>query len=127
MLITCYTAIGDQDGARRVAEITFARAEKILALDRNNALVLGHGGVALAVLGQGERAREWMSRAVLIDPEKVSMRYNFACALANYLKDFDAALDMIEPVLERVGAGLVNHAKMAPTLSRSATIRASRR
>ena len=36
---------------------------------------------ALALLGQAERAKGWMSRALLIDPDNMNMRYNFACAL----------------------------------------------
>ena len=33
MLITCYTALGNREAARRAAEITLARAEKVLARD----------------------------------------------------------------------------------------------
>jgi hypothetical protein len=42
------------------------------------------------------------------------MRYNFVCTLANYLKDKDAALEMLRPALEQMGAGLVHHAKVDP-------------
>src|SRR5213082_2823473 len=63
MLITCYTALGNHEAARRAAEITLARAERVLAHDRNNGSAMGHGSDALAVLGEGERAKEWMGRA----------------------------------------------------------------
>src|SRR5439155_14768059 len=76
MLITCYTALGNHDAARRAAEVTLARAEKVLAHDPNNGSAMGHGSDALAVLGQRERAKDWMARALLIDPENLSMRYN---------------------------------------------------
>ena len=75
---------------------------------------MGHGSDALAVLSQGERAKEWMGRALLIDPENLSMRYNFSCALAVHLKDRDAALEMLAPAFEKMGTGLVNHAKIDP-------------
>ena len=75
---------------------------------------MGHGSDALAVLGQGERSKEWMSRALLIDPENLSMRYNFGCALAIHLKDNDAALEMLGPAFEKMGTGLINHAKVDP-------------
>jgi adenylate cyclase len=78
---------------------------------------MGHGSDALAVLGQGERAKEWMGRALLIDPENMSMRYNFACALATHLKDNEAALEMLGPAFERMNAELVHHAKVDPDLS----------
>src|SRR5438128_841008 len=116
MLITCYTALGNREAARRAAEITLARAEKVLAQDPNNGSAMGHGSDALAVLGQGERAKEWMGRALLIDPENLAMRYNFVCALANHLNDKEAALEMLGPALEKMGTGLINHSKIDPDL-----------
>src|SRR5437763_9284683 len=116
LLITCYTAVGDREAAKRAAQIALARAEKVLAEDPNNGSAMGHGSDALAVLGQAERAKEWMGRALLIDPENLAMRYNFACALAIHLKDRDAALEMLGPVFEKIGAGLFNHSKVDPDL-----------
>jgi hypothetical protein len=40
------------------------------------------------------------------------------CALANYLDDKDAALEMLRPALEQMGKGLINHAKIDPDLDR---------
>jgi adenylate cyclase len=114
LLITCYTALGDSDAVKRAAEMALARAEKVLARDPNNGSAMGHGSDALAVLGQAERAKDWMSRALLIDPENLSMRYNFGCALAIHLKDNDAALEMLGPAFEKMGTGLVNHLKIDP-------------
>jgi adenylate cyclase len=116
MLITCYTALGNPEAARRAAEITLARAEKVLARDSNNGSAMGHGSDALAVLGQGERAKDWMGRALLIDPENLTMRYNFACTLASHLNDKEAALDMLGPAFEKVATGFINHAKIDPDL-----------
>ena len=48
-----------------------------------------------------------MNRALLIDPDNLRMRYKFACALATWLDDPDAALDMLGPVLERDPGWLV--------------------
>jgi class 3 adenylate cyclase len=42
MLITCYTALGNHEAARRVAAITLARTEKVLAHDPNNGSAMGH-------------------------------------------------------------------------------------
>src|SRR5437868_2934168 len=114
MLITCYTALGNREAARRAAEITLARAERVLAHDRNNGSAMGHGSDALAVLGQRERAKDWMGRALLIDPENITARYNFVCALANHLNDKEAALEMLGPAFEKMGTGLINHAKIDP-------------
>ena len=114
MLVTSYTALGDHEAARRAAELTLERCEKILARDANNGAAMGHGSDALAVLGQRERAKEWMERALLIDPDNITMRYNFVCALANFLNDKDAALEMLRPAFETMGIGLINHARIDP-------------
>jgi adenylate cyclase len=114
MLVTCYTAIGDHEAARQAAQVTLARTEKILANDRNNGDALGHGSDALAVLGQSERAKAWMNRALLIDPDNMNMRYNFACCLAVHLKDTDAAIEMLAPVIARSSRSNINYAKIDP-------------
>jgi Predicted integral membrane protein len=114
MLITCYIGLGNREAARRAAQTTLVRTENVLGPDSNNCSAMGHASVALAVLGQRERAKDWMSRALLIDPENINSRYNFACALANYLNDTEGALEMLGPAFEKMGAGLVTHAKVDP-------------
>ena len=116
MLISTFGALQDQAGMNRAAEMTLSRVEKVLTVDRNNANAMGHGASALSVLDQNERAKEWMARAVLIEPDNVLMRYNFACVLTAQLNDRDAALAMLHPVLQRTGLSLVNHAKIDPDL-----------
>ena len=116
MLVTVYTALGRHEAAQRAAKIALERCEKVLARDSNNGAAMGHSSLALARLGQRERAKEWMDRALLVDPDNMTMRYNFVCALANYLKDKDAALEMLRPVFDRIGTGVINHAKVDPDL-----------
>jgi adenylate cyclase len=99
MLITCYTALGDTDGARRAARMTLARAEAVLLQDRSNGMAMGYGVNALAVLGEADRCRDWMRRALLIDPDNQTMRVNFACALSAHLKDTPGALELLGPYL----------------------------
>jgi adenylate cyclase len=118
MLVTVYTALGKHEAAQRAAQIALERCQKVLARDSNNGAALGHSAFALAWLGQRERAKERMEYALLIDPENITMRYNFVCALANYLDDKDAALEMLRPAFEQMGVGLVNHAKVDPDLDR---------
>jgi adenylate cyclase len=116
MLITCYTALGDLPAARRVAEITLSRAQKLLVQDQNNWSALTHGVAALASLGEVERAKEWMGRALLLQPDRMEMRYNFACALAAQLHETDAAIEMLGPVMAKLSLGFLNHAKVDPDL-----------
>ena len=101
MLISCYTALGDAEGARRSARTSLARAEATLAQDKSNGAAMGLGVTALAVLGEAERARDLIRRALLIDPQNGTMRYNFACALSVHLRDIDGALELLGPYFER--------------------------
>jgi len=116
MLISCYTALGDVKNNQRAAGIALERAEKAVAQDRSNGYATGLGVSALAALGETERAKDWMNRAMLIDPDNLTMRYNFACDLAALLTDPDAALDMLGPVLERDPGNNVDAAKTDPDL-----------
>ncbi len=101
MLSSYYAALGDAEGARRSAQTSLARAEATLAQDKSNGAAMGFGVTALAVLGEGERARDWIRRALLIDPENGIMRYNFACALSLHLRDIDGALELLGPYFQR--------------------------
>jgi adenylate cyclase len=116
MLMTCYTATGDAEAAHRAAQITLSRAQKALAQDPSNGAVMGFCCYALALLGQAESAKGWMSRALLIDPDNTNMRYNFGCALTTQLKDPDGAIEMLRPLFQNISLGLLNHAKADPDL-----------
>ena len=118
LLLTCYTALRNSQAAQRVARITLARVEKMLAQDPNNATGMGNGALALATLGEAERAKDWINRALLIDPDNMNARYNFACTLTSFMNppDVDAALELLAPVFEKIAAGFLNHAKVDPDL-----------
>jgi adenylate cyclase len=116
MLITCYTALGDREAARRAAQLTLARAEKALTHDPSNAVAMECCATSHAALGQAERAKGWMHRALLIDPDNFNSRYNFACALASDLDDAEGALELLGPYFERVALGMLNHARVDPDL-----------
>ena len=79
-------------------------------------MVAGYSAYALAALGEGERAKARMERALLIDPDNFNMRYNFACALCVYLKDKEAALEMLGPVFETITESFLPYAKADPDL-----------
>ena len=111
MLISCYTALGDIPALERVAKMTLSRVEARLEQDPNDAAAIGYGAQALAVQGSSRQCKEWMKRALLLDPDNIKSRYNFACMLAARLNEADAALELLEPVFDTISAGLLNHAK----------------
>jgi adenylate cyclase len=95
MLVTCYSAVGDAEATARVARTALARAEQALAQDPSNGTAMSFGVSALSALGETEQARDWIDRALLIDPDNMTMRYNLACALAAYGKDPEGALELL--------------------------------
>jgi len=117
MLVSCYSALGDGENSRRVARIALEWAEKVVAQDRSNGHAMGTGVMALAALGESERAKDWMRRALLIDPDNLLLRYNFACSLATALGDPDAALVVLGEALERDTGWLVRISTTDPDLA----------
>jgi adenylate cyclase len=116
MLVSCYTALGNAEGTRRSAQLTLKRAEAVLARDPNNSVATAYSVDALAALGEGERAKARMERALLIDPDNWSMRYNFACMLCVQLKDKDAALEILAPLFDTIAGSFLSYAKADPDL-----------
>ncbi len=112
ILGSCYKALGDVEGARRAARIALERVESALARDQSNGSAMGFGVCALGVLGELERAREWIDRALLIDPDNASMRYNMACSLCFDLKDNESALELLGPFFATAVLGDVSYAKV---------------
>lgn len=117
MLVSCYTAVGDVAGTRRAAQLTLKRAEAILAQDRNNTGVNAYSVDALAALGENERAKARMERAMLMDPDNFNMHYNFACMLAVRLKDADAAFRILGPIFETIPDSFLPYAEADPDLA----------
>jgi len=116
MLAACYLAQGDNAGLQRCAEKLTGQVQDALARDPDNGSALAFGALAFAVLGQLDRAREYIDRALLLDPENLYMRYNLAWPLLAYFKDKDATIEMIEAALAKAGRNLVRLAASDPNL-----------
>jgi adenylate cyclase len=115
MLMTCYNVIGDKEGTQRAAQRTLARAESITTQEPDNGMALGYVVNSLCFLGNAERAKEFAKRAMLLDPDNLTMRYNFACGFAQ-LREFEVVLDLLAPVFEKDAAETINWAKVDPDL-----------
>lgn len=110
-LLGLYTSKGDLPSAVRAAKLLLDHAEKALEQDRNNAHAVANKGLALAALDQSLPAREWIGRALSIDAGSVIVRLQSAMALAAYLKEPDAAIDVLEPALARITRGPLSDVK----------------
>jgi adenylate cyclase len=116
MLVTCLRPLGDNEGIRRAAEMMVSESKKALAEDPSNGAALGIAAGGLAINGEHERAREWIERAMLLDPDNDTMRYNFACVLAAHLNDKEAALNLLERSLSRIATVQIKLAEADPDL-----------
>jgi len=116
MLVTCYQAQGDAANVRRGAAKMVSESQKALQQDPSNGAALGVLAGGYAILGERERAREWIDRALLIDPDNIRMKYNFACVLAAYVGDTEEALQMLGRVLATASEGLVRATETDPDL-----------
>ena len=114
LLTSVYLAMGNTVGVRHAAEVALRRADTVLARDQNNVVVIAYSAAALGAMGEGERAKARMSRALLLDPDNLDTRYNFACALNTSLGDKDAALEMLEPLFVAITAQLLRYLKDDP-------------
>lgn len=112
MLISCYDRIGDRDGLHRAAQRGLARAEKHVAIEPDNGSAMSFIVTALAALGEHERAKDWIERAMLLDPDNLNMGYNFACTLASNFGDAEGALDILDPLFDKVSQQAINWSKV---------------
>jgi adenylate cyclase len=108
MLTAAYLAKGDMDQVRNCAEKMIPLVQPVLVHDPDNGAALAFVALAYAALGDLDRAREYIDRAILLDPDNLYMRYNIAWPLIAFFKDKEAALELLEPALARAGRNLVS-------------------
>ena len=108
MLSASYLAHGDMERARVAGQKVLEHVEDVLARDPDNGAALAFGALSFGAVGQMERAREWIDRALLLDPDNLYMRYNLAWPLLAFSGDKEAALELLEPALTRAGGTLVS-------------------
>ncbi len=95
-------ALGRQEERVRYARLGLKRAEQALGLHPEESKPAQFGAIALAALGERDRALEWLARAQAIDPDDNTARYNAACAYS-LLGELDRAIDLLETYLRQVG------------------------
>ena len=108
MLSALYLARGDKERARDCAAKMIEHVESALARDPDNGAALAYGALSFAALGNADRAREWIDRALMLDPENMYMRYNLAWPVLAFFGDKEEALQLLEPALERAGKTLIS-------------------
>jgi adenylate cyclase len=104
MVIQAYVGIGDKPKANAAARRQVALCEKLLAVEPDHSGALGAMALALAHLGEADRAREWGRRARLFDPDNIRLLYNLACGMAK-MNDAEGACDVLDDVFSKVDSG----------------------
>ncbi len=102
LLIQVYRSLGRDQESKEAARKGVKLAEGELALHPEDPRPAHLGTAALLELGENDRAREWISRALAIDPDDPLTQYNLACGYT-HLGDLDAAFDLLERSLPRAG------------------------
>ncbi len=96
-----YASLGRHDEQRSTMQRAFARIEKVIAQHPDDALAVFHGAVILAYLGEQERAKEWASRALILDPDDAIGHLNVAAAFAK-MGEPEQALRLLEACYRRI-------------------------
>lgn len=117
MLCTCYKAIGEKDLLLKAGKTSFERAERAIAKDPTDGPALAAGANALAILGEKERALEWVRRALVLDPDNLVMRYNLGCALIRDIGAVDEAVETFQPFFEKLQSPMhLRHLEVDPDI-----------
>jgi tetratricopeptide (TPR) repeat protein len=122
-----YCSKGDLESARRIATKALEQCEKALSRDPGNGAALAFGAMSLATPGNLDRAREWIERSLLVDPDNLQMRYNLAWGVNKIFCDPEAATEMLGSVMAHAGPNIIRLAAMIQTSTICATIRVSLR
>ena len=118
MLTMAYRALKNEAGIQRAAKMMLKSCETVIERDPGNCSAFGRGANALAILGDLERAKDWIDRALLIDPENLDIRYNFACTLLNLSGDPELAFEYLNYVFARSVGSIVRRADIDSDLDR---------
>lgn len=106
MVIQCYQGKGDEPAALDACRRALVRIERIVAAEPDHSGAIGHGAGILALLGDRERAREWASRASLLEPDNIQFQSNLVCAWA-ISGDAASALDALERIAPKMSPELL--------------------
>ena len=108
-----YKAKGDVERMRNAARRALDRIERVVAAEPGHSRAIGMGVAMLATLGEKERAKEWATRARLVDPENVNLHYNLACAMSS-LSEVDLTLETLAGIAPRLSPGMMSWMEADP-------------
>jgi adenylate cyclase len=95
ILVQFYNSLGRKQDAKEAARKGAKLAERQLILHPDDAKAAELGSGSLIEIGEFDRAREWIARALSLEPDNPVTHYNAACGYA-MLGDIDKAFELLE-------------------------------
>jgi adenylate cyclase len=102
LLLQIYESLGRKADMESAARRAVERSENELVRQPENPRPAYLGAAGLIILGDKDRAREWLARALTSDPDDVWTQYNVAC-LYTMLGETGPAFDLLERLLPHAG------------------------
>jgi adenylate cyclase len=96
-------SLGRDADRQKSARLALERAEREFNLHPDYSSPALGAALALAELGEYERAKEWAARALAIDPDDLHAQYNIACFYSQ-VGEFDQAIELLEKILPYLDA-----------------------
>jgi adenylate cyclase len=109
LLSRVYASLGKYEDRKRSARLGLERAERELTQHPENSDAAQMGALALAHLGERDRAKDWAGRTLAMDPEDMNALYNIACVYSQ-LGEADQAVVLLERVFPYLDAAAANRA-----------------
>jgi len=119
LLSELYAAIHDPQRSVAAARGCIARIEDAFGPEPEIAEVLAMGAATLVYLNEYERVERWADRAVRVDPDSYTVRYNVACSFA-VIGKLDRAQEYLESAFSRTpraGGWLLGNARQDSQLN----------
>ena len=95
-------SLGRPEEGEPYARMGLKRAEEALRRHPENSRPAQLGACSLAILGNANEARQWMERALSIDPDDTHIQYNAAC-MWSQLGNKERALDLLQKWASHMG------------------------
>ncbi len=108
-----YKAKGDAERMRSAARRALDRIEKVVATEPGHSRAIGLGVAMLVTLGEKERAKEWATRARLVDPDNTNLHYNLACAMSS-LGEVDLTLETLTGIAPKLTPSMMSWMEADP-------------
>ena len=116
LLSGLYAGLGRDADVKATARESLSRCQRQLAVKPESALAAYTGALALANLGERQRALEWARRALAIEPDDHMTLYNVACVYSE-LGLLDEAVDLLERAMPGASAHRQEWLRQDPDLT----------